>query len=1115
MLSNPSSETTDSGLLSDLSTQFASTAMQKLGTQAQLTNLTFPAATVPIRFYAEGNLKDKVFGEMESTAIKVDSAFKSIVNTMGATDTLGASIRENFSKAVASVQLIGYDFKDVQATAEATLEVFGRNVQLTDDEYTNLLATQKVTGVGVKELETGFLNSGKSIKDITSTMYEVTQIASAIGINAKTVSKTVVDNLDKLNRFGFQNGVEGLARMAAKAQGLRIEFKTITDFADKLFSPEKAIETAATLQRLGATSANLLDPLKLMDMAQNDVGALTNELGNLFSSYVDFDEKTKEFKILPGARGDIRALSEELGIPVDQIEKMAIGTKDLEKKLSEISFAGFDVDEDTKNLVANMSKMNDEGEYTIQYVGADGKPVEQTVGELMESFRGDTEGLKEVLGRQQEEDKKSIEQKMYDRAGEQLTSLQTIAAQNNAAMSALGLAMGGGELGKQVLVANETIAKNIADGFIKQLGPSSSIATSINELAKNNKDAFDVLTGKKEGDKGQAVKDVLKGLERVGLDIITQAGAAIGTIGTNISNTFGIDISGINFSGITEGVENAKKSLNSLSESAIVAGKSLISNIGTANLGDTSMTETEVQTQSTTNQINEINNLTEPTPVGFTDVIINQPKEEIPIGSAINPTFGTESEGISVNMTSPSVEGTIGSNVLTSENNEEQGTQSSENVGITRGVLDTNRTQAEINEKSLSTGIIDFSQVALFLNNVKDSIQTGVDQIMSSEGKTKEEKLTEVREYMAEYTKTFMQPLMEQNKGLLGNLYNVSNISTTTALNSGGFDPSKMMIGPAEASTSPVEYDFSQFKPFQEVFQNTTNDLINNKDNENTDNLILLEENFTKITNELLNYFTKPRIESNLSVQGGENTSYEETNISNLFKSINNPLEVLGMTSNDFFKLLVNNSGLLKDNMTTQDKFLTEIKNSNQQTSKTLTNINQNSLQENINTSEQSNVFNEQNNSYDEMNKAMNQISSNINESSVILNSGYSEAGFPKRQEPIRYPETTQIVNPSAPITQSPELTKGKEEKGTNDNRVATFLSEQRGQSFNISENRTLDVNVSITGSKDPETERKLRETIINTVRDEMTVGNRTRQQIQTISNTDLLSPYNSTQLIG
>ncbi|NBO22516.1 hypothetical protein EBU94_04140, partial [bacterium] len=348
MLHFQGTDTTDTNLGSDLSSAFASELMTKIGKEAQLTKLTFPMATVPIRFYAEGNLKDKIFGEMESTAIKVDAAFKSIVNSMGASDSLGASIRANFSAAVSRVQQIGFDFKDVQITAEKTLEIFGRNVQLTEDEYTNLLATQKVTGVNVENLEKGFLNAGMSIKDITETMYEVTQVASAIGVNAKTLSSTVVDNLDKLNRYGFQNGIDGLARMAAKTQLLRIDFQTITSFADKLFSPEKAIETAATLQRLGATSASLLDPLKLMDMAQNDVGALTNELGDLFATYVDFDEETKQFKILPGARADIRALSEELGIPVDQIEKMAIGTKDLEKKLSEISFAGFEVDDDTK-----------------------------------------------------------------------------------------------------------------------------------------------------------------------------------------------------------------------------------------------------------------------------------------------------------------------------------------------------------------------------------------------------------------------------------------------------------------------------------------------------------------------------------------------------------------------------------------------------------------------------------------------------------------------------------------------------------------------------------------------------------------------------------------------
>ena len=556
------------GLVQDASETFLSSKFN-VGTGSRLTDPTLPMARVGVEFYLATDLKtlkDRVFGEMESTAVKVDTAFQSIVNKMGDGAGLGASIRKNFTEAVSSVQLIGMDFKDVQTAAESTLEVFGRNVTLSGEEYKNLLSTQQVTGQNVKQLEEGFLNAGMSVKDITKEMYNVTQVANAIGVNARLVSANVVSNLDKLNRYGFQSGVEGLAKMASKAAALRIELTDTLSIADDLMDPEGAIELASTLQRLGTTSAALTDPLRLMDMAQNDVGALQEELANMFSTYAEFNEENQRFEILPSARRELKQLEKELGLPLGTIEKMAIGTKELDKKLSEISFSGFDVPREAQELIANMSMMNEDGEYVIKYVDEEGKAREETTAEFLEEFGGDVEKMQKALGRQKEEDDKSIEDKMYDRAGETLSSMQKLEAYSKASADALGLATGGGEFGKQTLDINVAASKAINTGVIKELGPGSDIAKQFQEVANEQKDFLKIFKDERatNAQKQEAFQKVLDSYEKIADATLSSVGKAAIKVGKDVGAETGIKMPEI--SELSSKIEEYIKNLPSLGD---------------------------------------------------------------------------------------------------------------------------------------------------------------------------------------------------------------------------------------------------------------------------------------------------------------------------------------------------------------------------------------------------------------------------------------------------------------------------------------------------------------------------------------------------------------------
>ena len=86
--------------------------------------------------------------------------------------------------------------------------------------------------------------------------------------------------LKLINTYGFERGVEGLARMVARGQALGLEMSTVTSLADKFFDPEGAIDFAAQMSVIGGAVGALADPFKLMYMATNDLEGLQEAIAD-------------------------------------------------------------------------------------------------------------------------------------------------------------------------------------------------------------------------------------------------------------------------------------------------------------------------------------------------------------------------------------------------------------------------------------------------------------------------------------------------------------------------------------------------------------------------------------------------------------------------------------------------------------------------------------------------------------------------------------------------------------------------------------------------------------------------------------------------------------------
>ena len=266
--------------------------------------------------------------------------------------------------SVSSINKLGGDISDVTATMAGIAEGSRRNVIATEEQVSKLYASGQILNRTAADLTESFGGVGYEVSQIGVNIEESIGYVQSLGLNAKTITQDVVRNLDSMNRFNFNDGVQGLTKMAAQASMLRFDMRDTANFADKVITPEGAINMSAAFQRLGLAVGSLGDPFKLMNDSINDPGALQDSLINATKQFTYFDEKTKSFRINPQGILTLREMAQETGISYEQLTKTALAAADLDDRLS-----------------ANMAQM-DKGEYTVKVKNARGEQETVKLGEI-------------------------------------------------------------------------------------------------------------------------------------------------------------------------------------------------------------------------------------------------------------------------------------------------------------------------------------------------------------------------------------------------------------------------------------------------------------------------------------------------------------------------------------------------------------------------------------------------------------------------------------------------------------------------------------------------------------------------------------------------------------
>jgi hypothetical protein len=511
-------------------------------------------------------LDSTIFADLETYANSVQSAF-------GLSKERVDEFKTTIANAAPELAKLGLQDADISNNLIKIMDGLGGAASVSKEAIIELSAAAKLTGQDVGTLTSNFRDVGISVYDVGEQMKTVTEVARSAGVSVNLVSGKVMTNLEKMNIYNFENGVKGLAKMAAQAERLGINMANVFTQSEKVMNPEGAIDMSAALQRLGVTSSGLLDPLRAMDMSQNDPEQFQKEIVNLGKEFTRFNEKTGQMEILPGAKRRMKEVAVAVGMTAEEFSKMALKSSDFEMKLKQIKMPSLGIDDDeTKEMIATMAQMKD-GVATIQVRDKEtGITTEKKVEELTPE---DIENLKKA----NEDSSKTIEELAFN------------------------------QLDVTTQIKNLLTTGEVATKFAKATTPTLSkfyglVADSKLEIAK----AADNIFGSTE-DMRTAMGDLTKPVEGIIKGKVTgddkMVNTEIGNLETNILKTFN-DFSSKFSTEVNSVQENLiEKVKTAYSEPIKIEGKT--ENNVTVNVKVTDATGNQVQNNLTKQLLDDVN----------------------------------------------------------------------------------------------------------------------------------------------------------------------------------------------------------------------------------------------------------------------------------------------------------------------------------------------------------------------------------------------------------------------------------------------------------------------------------------------------------------------------
>lgn len=303
--------------------------------------------------------------------------------SMGLLSNQANGFRNNIYRASINTNQIGVDTKGLAKIQGVYADNVGRAVQLNGEELENMAALAKGTMLGAEgaaefagQMEKFNISAESSVDYVE----DVVNKSSEMGLNANKVIKNIQSNIGLLNRYNFKEGVKGLGKMAELATKFKFQMQDIANLAEKVITPEGAVEVAARLQVLGGEWSKLGDPFELMYRSRNDLAGLQEDVINATKATARFNETTGEIMIDPMEMHRLREVANATGMSFDSLAnsaREAAKFDQIKKGMSNIF-----KDED-KDFLASMAKFDKEtGQFKVTMQTEEGETITENVQAL-------------------------------------------------------------------------------------------------------------------------------------------------------------------------------------------------------------------------------------------------------------------------------------------------------------------------------------------------------------------------------------------------------------------------------------------------------------------------------------------------------------------------------------------------------------------------------------------------------------------------------------------------------------------------------------------------------------------------------------------------------------
>ena len=300
--------------------------------------------------------------------LKLESDLHTQINEgMGMTGEMSEAFRNSLIDTLPKAAMLGYDVQNISDAITNLSEKTGKWNIIASNTLEQGFETARAFGMTLPQLTEAmgeFEKVGYGAADTLDKINKAGMKSASLGLNARKTTQDLKTNIEKLNEYGFKNGVDGLNRMVQKAAEFRMNMAETFKVAEKVMNPESAIELTANMQMLGGAIGDLNDPLKLMYMATNNVEGLQDALQGAASTLATYNSEQQRFEITGANLRRAQEMAKTLGVDYKEFTKGAIAAQERILANDTLLSKGFDIDDKDKEFLTNLSSMKD-GEMQI------------------------------------------------------------------------------------------------------------------------------------------------------------------------------------------------------------------------------------------------------------------------------------------------------------------------------------------------------------------------------------------------------------------------------------------------------------------------------------------------------------------------------------------------------------------------------------------------------------------------------------------------------------------------------------------------------------------------------------------------------------------------------